>query len=116
MLGHNMNIRKFKRFAVVGMDMGVYEGFDQLDNCVDLISDEYQSQRNLESYFGQLTIDLFDQLYLTGALRNDGSSTFGVSQKRHWYPKASAAWEFTQFKQIPYVNFGRYSKYFQVTN
>lgn len=107
MLGHNMNIRKFKRLAAVGMDMGVYEGFDQLDNCVDLISDESQSQRNIMSFFGQMTIDLFDQLYLTGALRRDGSSTFGSSKKFHLYPKASAAWEFTKFKKIPYVDFGK---------
>jgi TonB-linked SusC/RagA family outer membrane protein len=107
MLGHNMNISKYRDYVVMGLDMGVYEGFDELDNCVDLLADEYQWQRNIESFYGQMTVDLFNQLYLTGALRNDGSSTFGKSQKRHWYPKTSAAWEFTRFKQIPFVNFGK---------
>lgn len=107
MLGHNLNIRRYRSYVVMGMDMGVYSGFDELDNCVDLIGDEYQSQRNIESFYGQMTVDLFDQLYLTGALRNDGSSTFGVSKKRHWYPKASAAWEFTKIAKVGFINFGK---------
>ena len=49
-----------------------------------------------ESYFGQATADLWDQLFLTAALRNDGFSTFGSNNRRHWFPKASAAWTFTK--------------------
>ncbi|MFQ6113609.1 MAG: TonB-dependent receptor plug domain-containing protein, partial [bacterium] len=91
MLGHNLNRREYKRLFVGGVDMGTPSGFDQLDNTVDQTPDEGQSQINTESFFGQLTLDLFDQLYVTGAIRNDGSSTFGHSKKRHWYPKTSAA-------------------------
>ncbi len=107
MLGHDMNIRRDKRYLVVGVDAGTPKGFIELDNFVNITPDEYLAQRNIESYFGQLTIDLFNQLYLTGALRNDGSSTFGKAKKRHWYPKASAAWEFTKLKKLPYTNFGK---------
>jgi TonB-linked SusC/RagA family outer membrane protein len=108
MLGHNINSRKFKRFEVTGQDMGI-PGFNQLDNTVstNLQSDEFESLVHTESYFGQATVDLYNQLYLTGAVRNEGSSTFGKSQKRHWYPKFSAAWDFTKFKTIPFVDFGK---------
>jgi TonB-linked SusC/RagA family outer membrane protein len=105
--GHNLNIRRDRRYVVVGVDAGTPKGFIELDNFVNLTPDQYLAQRNIESYFGQLTLDLFNQLYLTGALRNDGSSTFGKAKKRHWYPKASAAWEFTKKFKIPYVNFGK---------
>ncbi|MCA9735831.1 MAG: SusC/RagA family TonB-linked outer membrane protein [Deferribacteres bacterium] len=107
MLGHNMNMRRNLESILIGTDMGVASGFDQLDNTVSVTSSEYEWQRNIESYFSQLTFDLYDQVYLTAAVRNDGSSTFGNSQKRHWYPKASAAWEFTKFKPVPYMNFGK---------
>ncbi len=107
MLGHNLNIEKRRRYIVVGTDMGTFEGFDQLDNCVDLTSFESQFQVNLEAFFGQLTLDLFDQLYITAAIRNDGSSTFGAAQRRHWYPKASMAWDFTKSLPLPFVNFGK---------
>ncbi|MDQ7064733.1 MAG: SusC/RagA family TonB-linked outer membrane protein [candidate division KSB1 bacterium] len=108
MLGHNLNSRSFRRFDVTGIDMGI-PGFNQLDNTIstNLRADEYEYLIHTESFFGQLTVDLFDQLYLTGAFRNEGSSTFGKSQKRHWYPKASAAWEFTKFKKLPYIDYGK---------
>jgi len=112
MVGHNLNRREYSRIYVEGQDFGVSSGFNQLDNTVftNLQPNEYQWQRNIESYFSQVTLDLYDQLYLTGALRNDGSSTFGEADKRHWYPKASAAWDFTRstfVPAIPYLNFGK---------
>ncbi|MBA2572661.1 MAG: TonB-dependent receptor, partial [Gemmatimonadetes bacterium] len=58
--------------------------------------DNYEYHIRSESWFGQAQVNLFDQLFLTGALRNDGFSTFAESQKRHWYPKASAAWTFSE--------------------
>ena len=42
----------------------------------------------LESYFAQVSADLWDQLFLTAAMRNDGASTFGAENRRNWYPKA----------------------------
>ena len=49
---------------------------------------------HIESYFAQATLDLWDQLYLTAAIRNDGASTFGAASRHNWYPKASASWVF----------------------
>ena len=48
------------------------------------------------SWFGQAALDIKSQLYLTAAIRNDGSSTFGRQNLRSWFPKGSAAWEFTK--------------------
>ncbi len=108
MLGHNINSRRFRRFEVTGVDMGV-PGFNQLDNTVstNLQTDEFESLIHTESYFGQATFDVYDQLYLTAAFRNEGSSTFGASQKRHWYPKFSAAWDFNKFRKVPFIDFGK---------
>lgn len=108
MLGHNLNSRSFKQLEVLGIDMGI-PGFNQLDNTIstNLKADEYEYLIHTESFFGQVTVDLFNQLYLTAATRNEGSSTFGKAQKRHWYPKASAAWEFTKFRSVPHLNYGK---------
>jgi len=106
LVGHNFNIRDYKRFRVTGVMMGP-AGFNQLDNFVDITPNEYKYKIHTESFFGQATLDLWDQLYLTGAIRNEGSSTFGAAKKRHWFPKASAAWEFTKFKEIPGLSFGK---------
>jgi TonB-linked SusC/RagA family outer membrane protein len=110
MVGQNMNQRKYNYFGTTGNDMAVY-GFNQLDNTASYTPDEYESISRSESYFGQLTLELYNQLFLTAAMRNDGSSTFGKSQRRHWYPKVSAAWEFTKldfFAGISdWFNFGK---------
>jgi TonB-linked SusC/RagA family outer membrane protein len=42
--------------------------------------------------FGQLTTSFYDRYNVTLAIRRDGSSTFGASQKYHWYPKASISY------------------------
>jgi TonB-linked SusC/RagA family outer membrane protein len=110
MLGQNMNERKYTYFGTTGEDMAVFE-FQQLDNTASSVPDEFESTVRSESYFGQLTMELYNQLYLTAALRNDGSSTFGQSKKRHWYPKFSSAWEFSKLDFFAdysdWFNFGK---------
>lgn len=110
LLGQNMNQRKYNAFSTTGTGMAVY-GFNLLDNTSSYTPGEYESVIRSESYFGQLTLDMLNQLYITAGLRNDGSSTFGSSQKRHWYPKFSAAWEFTKFEPLmdltSWFNFGK---------
>lgn len=96
-LGQNLTSARFRQFFTQGLELIAPEPF-QLDNTVsqNLTTDEFESLIHGESYFGQATLDLWNQLFLTAALRNDGSSTFGKSKPRHWFPKASAAWNFTR--------------------
>ncbi|MBN1781510.1 SusC/RagA family TonB-linked outer membrane protein [bacterium] len=99
LLGHQWNQRKFTQFSVFGEGIGA-TGFNQLDNVNTSLPDEYEYTIRDESFFGVVSVDLFKQLYLSGSLRNDGSSTFGRSKKRHWYPKGSVAWDFTALKPM----------------
>ncbi|HEX2091272.1 MAG TPA: SusC/RagA family TonB-linked outer membrane protein [Longimicrobiaceae bacterium] len=94
-LGWNRNARDFRRQYVEGINF-IAPGVFQLDNTLDRNPDNYEYKIRSESFFGQAQINLLDQLFLTAALRNDGFSTFGESQRRHWYPKASAAWTFSE--------------------
>ena len=71
------------------------------------MADQYISLVHLESYFMQGTVDLFDQLYITSAIRNDGSSTFGPADRRHNFFKFSTAWEFSKVYIPSFINFGK---------
>ena len=93
-LGQNLNSRRFRETDVNGQTLVAATPFN-LQNTTSWIPTEFKSLVHSESYFGQATADLFNQLYLTAALRNDGFSTFGESNPRAWYPKASVAWSFT---------------------
>ena len=57
---------------------------------------EFTSTVRTDGYFAQGTVDLWNQLYLTGAARLDGSNTFGGENKRYVYPKASVAWDLSE--------------------
>jgi len=107
--GYNFNSREYAHYNTHG-DYMIVPGYNQLDNCVTITANDYEYLIHTESFFGQATFDLYNQLYLTAALRNDGSSTFGENDRRHWFPKFSSAWQFTKFKKmplIPYLNFGK---------
>ena len=93
-VGQNLNSRRFRETDVNGQTLVAATPFN-LQNTTSWIPTEFKSLVHSESYFGQATADLFNQLYLTAALRNDGFSTFGESDPRAWYPKASVAWNFT---------------------
>ena len=93
-LGQNLNSRTFRQNYITGITLIAPEPLNIL-NTINWTPNDAQSLVHGESYFGQATASLWNQLYLTGALRNDGFSTFGTSSRRHWFPKASAAWTFT---------------------
>ncbi len=93
-LGQNLNSRRYRQTYVLGYDLIAPEPY-AIQNTTTWEPSEYRSLVHTESYFGQGTLDLFQQLYLTAAVRNDGFSTFGESQRRHWFPKVSGAWVFT---------------------
>jgi TonB-linked SusC/RagA family outer membrane protein len=93
-LGQNLNSRRFRETDINGQNLVAATPFN-LQNTTSWIPTEFKSLVHSESYFGQATADVFNELYLTAALRNDGFSTFGQSDPRAWYPKASAAWTFS---------------------
>ena len=94
-LGEGVNSRTLHQIFVTGNNLITPSPF-KLANTVDRSTpSDAETRRHTTSFFAQLTVDLKQQLYLTGGVRNDGSSTFGASDQRHWFPKASLAWDFT---------------------
>ena len=105
-MGHNLNGRSLKRFETTGEGQ-VLPNYYQIENYSSVNADQYLSLVHLESFYLQGTMDLFDQLYLTSAIRNDGSSTFGPADRRHNFFKFSTAWEFSKLFSPAPINFGK---------
>jgi TonB-linked SusC/RagA family outer membrane protein len=93
-LGANLNTRDDHFVLVTGQNLIAPEPFN-LDNTTDYTSNDTRTLVRGESYFAQVQQAMWDQLFLTATLRNDGFSTFGASDKHHWFPSATAAWTFT---------------------
>jgi TonB-linked SusC/RagA family outer membrane protein len=93
-LGQNLNSRRQRLTSILGTTLIAPEPL-ALQNTVSWNPFEARQLQHVESYFAQGTADLYDQLYLTLGIRNDGFSTFGASKRRHNFPKASLAWIFS---------------------
>jgi TonB-linked SusC/RagA family outer membrane protein len=107
-LGQNLNYRAFRTFSVVGRTLIAPEPFNIINTLTRDPPSDYQTEVRGDSYFGQLTVDLYDQLFLTGAVRYDGSSTFDEDNRYAAFPKASAAWTFTNmYNPGDFLTFGK---------
>ena len=93
-LGQNLNSRRQRLTSVLGTTLIAPEPL-ALQNTVSWVPFENRQLQHVESYFAQGTADLYEQLFLTVGIRNDGFSTFGASKRRHNFPKASLAWIFS---------------------
>lgn len=109
-LGQNLNSRRNRQVLVNGVTLNAPEPLN-LQNTLFWTPSEAQSTRHIEGYFAEATGNLWNQLYLTAGVRRDGYSTFGASQRTAWFPKASAAWTFSDFLDMDRtsngLNFGK---------
>ena len=100
-LGNNLSVRNFRQIFVVGNGLIAPQPF-KLENTVDRNPPSTtETDIHTVGLFGQTTLDLWSQLYLTAGVRRDGSSTFGQNNRWAWFPKASVAWEFTKYLNQP---------------
>ena len=109
MAGQNLNQQDFRVFTTRGDGIAV-DGFDQLGSTASFSTLERQETVRIEGYFAQAQIDLWDQLYLTLGVRNDGASVFSGGKKRHWYPKLSTSWVFSDLGDLQgarWLSFGK---------
>ncbi len=106
-LGQNLNARNYRTFSVVGRQLIAPQPFSIINTLARDPASDFQTEIHNESYFGQATVDLYSQVFLTGALRDDGSTTFGRDNQRSLFPKASVAWTFTNAYKPKYLTFGK---------
>jgi TonB-linked SusC/RagA family outer membrane protein len=93
-VGQNLNSQKYQTRQTVGVDLIAPQPFNLGNTSQQLPPYDFQTTVHLESYFAQASADLWNQLFLTAAIRNDAASTFGADNRRNWFPKGSAAWTF----------------------
>jgi len=92
-LGQNLNSRDLRQVQAKGTTY-IDPTLFTLNNTVNsnLQPQNYNSLVRIAGYFAQAGVDLWNQLYLTAAVRADQSSTFPKANRTNWYPKASVAW------------------------
>jgi len=94
-VGQNLNSQTAQSRQTLGAGLITPTPFN-LANTATLNQPAYDFYQkvHLESYFGQATLDIGDNISLQGALRNDGASSFGADSRHSWFPKGSGSWRF----------------------
>ena len=69
------------------------ESTQQIDNGIlQPVQHGNASEWAIMSYLGRVNYSFADKYYLTGTIRRDGSSRFGVDNRWGWFPSAALAW------------------------
>ena len=108
-LGQNLNETYFRQIFITGATFIAPRPYKLANTVTRQVPTDAETRRRVEGYFGQVNVDLHDQLFLQGRLRNDGNSAFGIDNQRAWYPGGSAAWSFTKALDVPknILSFGK---------
>ncbi len=107
-LGQNLNVRNNRQLGTVGRTLVALQPFKLANTVTQDLPLDQETEIHDASWFGQAALDVKDQVHLTAAVRNDGSSTFGQANLRSWFPKGSLAWEFTKaIGERPWLSYGK---------
>ena len=98
-LGGNLSSRNYRQNLTVGQDLIAPQPFALVNTTTRTADDSTVLVRG-QSFFAQAQQEFWRQLYVTATIRNDGFSTFGSSDRRHWFPAATAAWNFTNYTTL----------------
>lgn len=71
---------------------GLALGVKTTDGAASISTDESRSERTFWGGFLQQTFGFNDKLFVTGAIRLDGSSVFGKDERNQFYPKTSMSY------------------------
>ena len=101
LLGQQLNQNRFRQLLATGNTLIAPLPY-RIDNTTTQVPPtDAETTTRLESYFGQVQVDVARQLFLTLLARNDGSSTFGTQTNRIWYPNAQLAWTPPWAERVP---------------
>ncbi len=106
-LGHELYDRRIRNFGVEGSELTVFDYFN-LTNARRLAAVQNQADYRLMGFFGEVTADYKNMLFLTLTGRNDITSTLESQNNSFFYPSASLSYAFTENMTLPgFVNFGK---------
>jgi len=91
------NMRQESTENIITTAQNLIEGANQLDFTVTRVPNEFRSKVRNSGLFLQGSFDVWNQLFIAGGARYEGSSTFGGGEGSwFWFPNANLAWEFTR--------------------
>lgn len=106
--GQNLNQEEFRQNLINTQNLLVNTA--ETDFSVDRTPNEYKYKTRTDGYFATGDLTFNDQFTLTATGRYDGSSTFGGSGQRFFYPSVGASWVFSKlpvFDNVGWLDFAK---------
>lgn len=97
-----LNLRSFQNTNVFsrGKELAVRD-FYNLSNATQLYASDYDENIMSRALFGQLEFDIKNQLFITGSIRKEWSSTYGETVNNAIFPAGSASWVLSSTFDLP---------------
>lgn len=108
MTGLNVNQRSgnFQSQSVTGLDIPGFYNISNSSNLPSLV--QQRVMRRIIGVFGEAELGIKDQLYLTGSMRNDWSSTLPEQNRSFFYWATSASWVWSELLESnKVIDFGK---------
>jgi len=108
-LGQNLNEEYMRQVYVRGNTFIAPEPYKLENTVTRQLPSDREYRRRLAGHYAQAEVDYAEQLFLTGRVRVDGSSTFGLDNQFATYPGGQLAWVFSRTLGVPenMLSFGR---------
>lgn len=106
-LGNDIFERKYDRVTATGSDFVIPE-FYNLNNTTQIFASQGKSIRRLVGFYGDLTVDYKNFLFLNVTGRNDISSTLPKDNNSFFYPSFNLSYVFSETMALPeWITFGK---------
>lgn len=99
MLGNEVNQDNTRTWSYTGTNFNFY-GLPTMSNATSFQSSEYKYRSRTVGFFGSLSLDWKDMLYLTVTGRNDYVSTMPRDNRSFFYPSVSLGWVFSELEAL----------------
>ncbi len=99
MLGNEVNQNNTRTWSYTGTNFNFY-GLPTMSNATSFQSSEYKYRSRTVGFFGSLSLDWKDMLYLTVTGRNDYVSTMPRDNRSFFYPSVSLGWVFSELEAL----------------
>ena len=97
-----LNLRSSQNTDVFSRGKGLsVPGVYNLANASELYASNYEENIMSRALFGQLEFDIKNQLYITGSVRKEWSSTYGSLSNSAIFPAVSASWILSETFDLP---------------
>lgn len=109
MLGNEIDQKDTRYWSYYGSNFNFY-GMPIIGNATNFLSTEYNYKSRTVGFFGSVSADWKQMLYLTVTGRNDYVSTMPRNHRSFFYPSVSLGWVFTELEALrgnDMFNFGK---------